>query len=48
MALNLPELLPEGAKLRRVSRAAGASPAAGSSKVHEAEQAALIEGVFAQ
>ena len=42
MALALPEHLPEGRTLRRVSRKAGASPAAGSSKVHEAEQAALI------
>ncbi len=42
IALNLPESLPEGKRLRRVSRKAGASPAAGSSKVHEAEQAALV------
>ena len=40
--------LPEPSTLRRVSRKAAASPAAGSSKVHEAEQAALIEGVFAR
>jgi 2-oxoglutarate decarboxylase len=46
MALNLPELLPEGAALRRVSRAEGASPAAGSSKVHEAEQAALVKAAL--
>jgi 2-oxoglutarate decarboxylase len=46
MALHLPELLPEGAALRRISRAAGASPAAGSSKVHESEQAALIKAVL--
>ena len=42
IALSLPDHLPEGRTLRRVSRKAGASPAAGSSKVHEAEQAALI------
>ncbi|MCW2680845.1 MAG: kgd [Frankiales bacterium] len=42
MALSLPEHLPEGRSLRRISRKAGSSPAAGSSKVHEAEQAALI------
>ncbi len=48
IALSLPEHLPEGATLRRVSRKAAASPAAGSSKVHEAEQAALVEGVFAR
>jgi hypothetical protein len=39
VALSLPDHLPEGRSLRRVSRRAGASPAAGSSKVHEAEQA---------
>jgi 2-oxoglutarate dehydrogenase E1 component len=48
IALSLPDHLPEGSTLRRVSRKAAASPAAGSSKVHEAEQAALIEGVFAR
>jgi 2-oxoglutarate decarboxylase len=42
IALSLPEHLPEGRTLRRISRKAGSSPAAGSSKVHEAEQAALI------
>jgi 2-oxoglutarate decarboxylase len=42
IALNLPDSLPEGRSLRRISRKAGSSPAAGSSKVHEAEQAALI------
>jgi len=42
VALNLPDHLPEGRSLRRISRKAGSSPAAGSSKVHEAEQAALI------
>ncbi|MEX2291713.1 MAG: multifunctional oxoglutarate decarboxylase/oxoglutarate dehydrogenase thiamine pyrophosphate-binding subunit/dihydrolipoyllysine-residue succinyltransferase subunit [Mycobacteriales bacterium] len=42
MALSLPEHLPPGRSLRRLSRKAGSSPAAGSSKVHEAEQAALI------
>jgi 2-oxoglutarate dehydrogenase E1 component len=48
IALSLREHLPQGSTLRRVSRKAAASPAAGSSKVHEAEQAALIEGVFAR
>jgi len=42
IALNLPDHLPEGRALRRVSRKAASSPAAGSSKVHEAEQAALV------
>jgi 2-oxoglutarate dehydrogenase E1 component len=46
IALSLPEQLPENVTLRRVSRRAAASPAAGSSKVHEAEQAALIAGAF--
>jgi 2-oxoglutarate dehydrogenase complex dehydrogenase (E1) component-like enzyme len=48
VALSLPEQLPPGTPLRRISRRASASPAAGSSKVHEAEQAALVEAVFAR
>jgi 2-oxoglutarate dehydrogenase E1 component len=48
IALNLPDHLPEGRTLRRVSRKAGASPAAGSSKVHEAEQAALVAAALGQ
>ncbi len=48
IALSLPEHLPSELRLRRVSRRAAASPAAGSSKVHEAEQAALVEAVFAR
>jgi 2-oxoglutarate dehydrogenase E1 component len=48
IALSLPEHLPSDVRLRRVSRRAAASPAAGSSKVHEAEQAALVEAVFAR
>jgi 2-oxoglutarate dehydrogenase E1 component len=48
VALSLREHLPQGSTLRRVSRKAAASPAAGSSTVHEAEQAALLEGVFAR
>jgi 2-oxoglutarate dehydrogenase E1 component len=46
IALSLPEHLPENVTLRRVSRKAAASPAAGSSKVHEAEQAALVASAF--
>jgi len=42
IAMSLPDALPEGRSLRRISRKSGASPAAGSSKVHEAEQAALV------
>ncbi|MDQ1713725.1 MAG: multifunctional 2-oxoglutarate metabolism enzyme, partial [Frankiaceae bacterium] len=46
MALNLPEHLGEGRALRRVSRKASASPATGSSKVHDAEQQALVTAAF--
>jgi multifunctional 2-oxoglutarate metabolism enzyme len=46
MAVNLPEHLPEGRRLRRVSRKASASPAVGSGKVHEAEQRALVAEAF--
>jgi 2-oxoglutarate dehydrogenase complex dehydrogenase (E1) component-like enzyme len=42
VAINLPEHLPLGTFLRRVSRPASASPAAGSHSQHEAEQAALL------
>jgi 2-oxoglutarate dehydrogenase E1 component len=47
VALHLPEHLPAGLRLRRVSRKASAAPASGSSKVHEKEQKALIEAAFA-
>ena len=47
IALSLPEQLPSEVRLRRISRRAAASPAAGSSKVHEAEQLALVEAVLA-
>ncbi len=46
IALTLPEHLGEDVRLRRVSRRAAASPAAGSSKVHEAEQAALVQAAL--
>ncbi|MCK2243962.1 MULTISPECIES: multifunctional oxoglutarate decarboxylase/oxoglutarate dehydrogenase thiamine pyrophosphate-binding subunit/dihydrolipoyllysine-residue succinyltransferase subunit [unclassified Crossiella] len=47
LGLSLPELLPERlAGLKRVSRRAMAAPSAGSSKVHEVEQAALIAKAF--
>jgi 2-oxoglutarate decarboxylase len=48
MAMNLSDGLPEGVRLRRVSRSASASPAAGVATVHEAEQAALIEAALAR
>ena len=47
MAVNLPEDLPEGRTLRRVSRRASASPAVGSAKVHEVEQRQLVAEAFA-
>ena len=46
IALALPDHLPEHLRLRRVSRRPSASPAAGSSKVHEAEQVALVEAAL--
>jgi 2-oxoglutarate dehydrogenase E1 component/2-oxoglutarate decarboxylase len=48
MAVNLPEHLPEGRTLRRVSRRASASPAVGSAKVHEVEQRRLVAEAFAE
>ncbi len=45
IALNLPEHL-GGRPLLRVSRPAAASPAAGSSKKHQAEQATLLAQAF--
>ena len=47
MALHLPELLGDGQRLRTVSRSASASPATGSAKLHDIEQAALVEAAFA-
>ena len=47
MACNLPEQLPVGRTLRRVSRKASASPAVGSAKVHDVEQRALVAQAFA-
>ena len=47
IALNLLEHL-EGVRLRRVSRPAAAAPAAGSARVHEWEQAAIIEASLPQ
>ena len=45
MALNLLEHL-DGVQLRRISRPAAAAPAVGSAKLHEVEQAALIEAAM--
>jgi 2-oxoglutarate dehydrogenase complex dehydrogenase (E1) component-like enzyme len=46
-ALNFTEHLPSGVRLRRVSRPASASPAAGAQSVHEEEQLAVIDAAFA-
>ncbi|MGI5214563.1 multifunctional oxoglutarate decarboxylase/oxoglutarate dehydrogenase thiamine pyrophosphate-binding subunit/dihydrolipoyllysine-residue succinyltransferase subunit [Plantactinospora sp. CA-290183] len=45
VALNLLEHL-EGVRLRRISRPAAAAPAVGSAKMHDAEQAALVEAAL--
>ncbi len=45
MAMNLLEHL-DNVKLRRISRPAAAAPAVGSAKIHEVEQAALIEAAL--
>jgi 2-oxoglutarate dehydrogenase E1 component len=45
IALNLLEHL-EGVRLRRISRPSAAAPAVGSTKMHDAEQAALIEAAL--
>jgi 2-oxoglutarate decarboxylase len=47
IALNLVEQVP-GLRLRRVSRPEAAAPATGSTKVHDAEQAELIEVALAR
>jgi 2-oxoglutarate dehydrogenase complex dehydrogenase (E1) component-like enzyme len=46
VALNLPEHLPAGRMLRRISRPASASPATGSANVHAAEQNALLDAAL--
>ena len=43
---RLPALLPAGAELRYAGRTPAASTAAGSLRVHRAEQAALVETAF--
>jgi len=45
IALNLLEQL-DGIPMRRVSRPAAAAPAGGSSKTHDAEQAAIVEAAL--
>ncbi|MFB9382374.1 multifunctional oxoglutarate decarboxylase/oxoglutarate dehydrogenase thiamine pyrophosphate-binding subunit/dihydrolipoyllysine-residue succinyltransferase subunit [Pseudonocardia petroleophila] len=46
LGLVLPEKLPRLVGIRRVSRRRMAAPAAGSSKVHEVEQSALIDEAY--
>jgi multifunctional 2-oxoglutarate metabolism enzyme len=46
LGLVLPEKLPRLVGMRRVSRRRMAAPAAGSSKVHEVEQKALMDEAF--
>ena len=45
IALNLLEQL-DGVPLRRISRPAAAAPAVGSTKLHDAEQAAIVEAAL--
>ncbi|WP_231988303.1 multifunctional oxoglutarate decarboxylase/oxoglutarate dehydrogenase thiamine pyrophosphate-binding subunit/dihydrolipoyllysine-residue succinyltransferase subunit [Nakamurella panacisegetis] len=47
LALALPEMLPRLTGIKRVSRRAMAAPSAGSLRVHEVEQAAVIAAAFA-
>ena len=47
LALALPELIPRLAGIKRISRRAMAAPSAGSARVHEVEQAAVIAAAFA-
>ena len=46
LALALPEMLPRLAGIQRVSRRAMAAPSAGSLRVHEVEQQAVISAAF--
>jgi 2-oxoglutarate dehydrogenase E1 component len=47
VAERLRALLPPGAALRYAGRAASASPAVGSPRIHRREQAALVDAAFA-
>ena len=46
-ALALPEMIPTLTGIKRISRRAMAAPSAGSARVHEVEQAAVIAAAFA-
>ncbi len=47
LKLNLPDMLPRLAGMTKVSRRAMAAPSAGSAKVHEVEQRAVVSEAFA-
>jgi 2-oxoglutarate decarboxylase len=47
LGLTLPEKFPRLVGIKRVSRRRMAAPAAGSSKVHEVEQAEVLETALA-
>jgi 2-oxoglutarate decarboxylase len=47
LGLALPELLPRLTGIKRISRRAMAAPSAGSARVHDVEQAAVITAAFA-
>ena len=47
LALALPELIPRLTGIKRISRRAMAAPSAGSARVHDVEQAAVITAAFA-
>ncbi|MDQ2739260.1 MAG: multifunctional oxoglutarate decarboxylase/oxoglutarate dehydrogenase thiamine pyrophosphate-binding subunit/dihydrolipoyllysine-residue succinyltransferase subunit, partial [Actinomycetota bacterium] len=46
LALALPEMVPQLTGIKRVSRRAMAAPSAGSLRVHEVEQAAVVAAAF--
>jgi 2-oxoglutarate dehydrogenase complex dehydrogenase (E1) component-like enzyme len=46
VALNLPKHLGGDRRLRRISRGASSSPAAGSHNAHEVEQQKLLDAIF--
>ncbi|MET0863966.1 MAG: multifunctional oxoglutarate decarboxylase/oxoglutarate dehydrogenase thiamine pyrophosphate-binding subunit/dihydrolipoyllysine-residue succinyltransferase subunit, partial [Nakamurella sp.] len=48
LALALPEMIPRLTGIKRASRRAMAAPSAGSARVHEVEQAAVITAAFAK
>jgi 2-oxoglutarate decarboxylase len=47
LALALPDQIPRLTGIKRISRRPMAAPSAGSARVHEVEQAAVIAAAFA-